>query len=387
MSTVRVVIVQPSLAKYRLPIYRTLATSPDLDLKLVYGKDPGIPNAEPDGFTASFEQHQHLGIAGRRIFVWQPAHLKYADQNHADVLVMVWNTRWLSLIPALHKARKSGVRTVLWGHGYSKNERPWRAWLRRRLANKADAVLFYSRSVADRYVEQGFNPDKVFVAPNALDQAPISTARDSWLSDQARLADFRREHDVPEHHQPILYVSRFDPANRVDLLLQAAAKLAPTMPHLRVHLIGKGEPEMTRLKKLTAELNITDRVRFLGAIYEEEQLAPWFLTAKVLCYPANIGLSILHAMGYGLPVITDANPETQNPEFEALESGINGLTYPPGDSDKLADALHSVITDSTLHDTLAKGARHTISKRYNLPAMAAGYLAAIRDHQNPTESN
>ena len=376
----RVVIQQPSLAKYRVPVYRALAQTPGLDLKVVYGKDPGVPNVEPDGFNASFEPHRHLGIGRRRPFVWQPAQIKYAHRDHADVLVMVWNSRWLSLAPALRKAHKNGVRTVLWGHGYSKTESPWRAGLRRRLARMADAVLFYSSTVADRYIADGFDPARIFTAPNALDQAPITAARDAWLSDPDRLADFRKQNDVPETHQPILYVSRFDPANRVDLLIQAAALLAPTHPHMCLHLVGKGQPEQARLEKIAADLGVSDRVRFLGAIYDEDQLAPWFLTAKAFCYPANIGLSIHHAMGYGLPVVTDNNADTQNPEFEALAHGVNGLVYPPGDVDALASALKSTLDDEPRRQALASQARQTTDERYNLQAMTAGYLEALGHH-------
>ena len=45
-----------------------------------------------------------------------------------------------------------------------------------------------------------------------------------------------------------------------------------------------------------------DLVGDLGSIYDEIELAPWFLTADAFVYPENIGLSILHAFGYGLPV-------------------------------------------------------------------------------------
>lgn len=373
----RVVIQQPSLAKYRVPVYRLLAQQPGIDLKLVYGKDPGVPNVEPDGFAASFEPHRHLGVGKRRPFVWQPAQLKYADPRHADVLVMVWNSRWLSLPLALRKARKRGVRTVVWGHGYSKNESPRRAALRKKVGLMADAMLFYSQTIADRYLADGVDPARVFVAPNCLNQEPIQAARDAWLADPAKLAAFRAEHGVPDEAEPILYVSRFDPANRADLLLRAAAELAPKRPNLRVHLIGKGEPEASRLKSLSDELGIADRVRFLGAIYGEPDLAPWFLTARAFCYPSNIGLSLHHAMGYGLPVITSDDGAVQNPEFEALTDNENGLLFNSGQGDALARTIERVLADPDFRDRLGREAHATATRRYALPNMVAGFVRAI----------
>ena len=64
-----------------------------------------------------------------------------------------------------------------------------------------------------------------------------------------------------------------------------------------------------------------DSIRWLGALYEQEVMAPWFLSAKVFVYPGYIGLSIMHAMGYGLPVITHDNMDNQSPEVAALRNG------------------------------------------------------------------
>lgn len=372
----RLVIQQPSLAKYRVPVYRRLAAEPGLDLKLVYGQDPGVPNVEPDGFHGSFEPHRHVGIGRRRPFVWQPAQLKYADPAHADVLIMVWNSRWLSLPLALRKARRRGVRTIVWGHGYSKNESPRRAGLRRRIGLMADGMLFYSQTIADRYIASGIDPKRVFVAPNCLDQQPIQAARDAWLNDPQRLANFRQEHNVAPESEPILYVSRFDPANRVDLLLQATAQLAPHRPHLRVHLIGKGEPEMSRLRTLAADLNITDRVRFLGPIYGEDQIAPWFLTAKAFCYPANIGLSIHHAMGYGLPVITGNDWDSHNPEIELLKDRHNGHLFEHAQAESLAQQLTLLLDDEPARLRMSQQAHQTVTQHHTLDTMAQGFIRA-----------
>ncbi|MBB6430788.1 glycosyltransferase family 4 protein [Algisphaera agarilytica] len=376
-SPTRVVIIQPSLAKYRVPVYRLLAKQPGIDLKVVYGQDPGIPNVEPDGFEGSFEPHAHVGIGKRRPFVWQPAQLKYADPKHADVLITVWNSRWLSLPLAARKARKNGVRTVVWGHGYSKNESPRRAKLRRRVGLMADGILFYSKTVADRYIADGVDPDNVFVAPNCLDQEPIQAARQAWQSDPARLDTFRQEQGLPDDADTMLYVSRFDPANRVDLLLHAIASLSESRPNLRAHLIGKVNDEATRLQQLAKELGIADRVIFPGAIYGEDDIAPWFLTAKVFCYPSNIGLSVHHAMGYGLPVITGDNADIQNPEFEAIADGVNGKTFADQSAEGLAQALDEVLQDPAQLEALSRNALSTARNDYNLPNMVSGITRAI----------
>jgi glycosyltransferase involved in cell wall biosynthesis len=375
---IRVIIQQPSLARYRVPIFRELARRPGIDLHVLYGQTPEIPNVAPDGFHATLVPFSRIGLP-RSVALWHKAQYSHARRDRADVLVLSWSSRFLSLVPALARARRNGVGTVLWGHGYSKAETGWRADTRRRIADMGSCLLFYNRTAAQAYINAGASsPQRVFVALNSLDQSPIRAARDAWLSNPERLAAFQAQHQVGLHaDQTILYVSRFHPANRVDLLIRAAAALAPEFPRLRVILIGKGQGE-SELRALADSLNVADRVRFLGAIYDEDSLAPWFLSSQVFCYPANIGLSILHAFGYGLPVVTSDRTEQQNPEIESLHHAQNGLTYTHDDPHALAATLRQLLTDDALRQRLSAGAAATVETEFSLPRMVDGMVEAIR---------
>jgi glycosyltransferase involved in cell wall biosynthesis len=377
-SPIRVVIQQPSLARYRVPVFRELAQRPGIDLHVLYGQTPDIPNVAPEGFRGTLVPFSRIGLP-RSVALWHKAQYTHARKDRADVLLLTWSSRFLSLVPALARARRNGVGTVLWGHGYSKAETGWRADTRRRIADMGTCLLFYNRIAARAYVGTGAAaPERVFVALNSLDQTPIRAARDAWLNDPARLGAFQAENRVGlAGTQTVLYVSRFHPMNRVDLLIRAAAALAPEFPRLQVILIGKGHGE-AELRALAASLNVADRVRFLGAIYNEESLAPWFLSSQVFCYPANIGLSILHAFGYGVPVITSDRLERQNPEIESLHFGENGLTYAHDNPGALGAALRQVLTDDALRARLSAGAAATVQDEFSLPRMVDGMVEAIR---------
>ena len=114
------VIQQPALPAYRIPVYRELASRPGIDLLVTYSHDPNLPNLEPEGFEATPSPLHRFMLGGREMY-WDPAQLKYARRRHADVLMLTWNAHYLSLPLALARARMSGVGTVLWGHGYSKS--------------------------------------------------------------------------------------------------------------------------------------------------------------------------------------------------------------------------------------------------------------------------
>lgn len=376
----RLIVVQPTLAKYRVPVWRELASRPEVDLRLWYGDHDVLPNAEPDGFKAELKPIKSWSLAGQEV-LWHQAQIEAAEAADADAIVLSWGTRYLSLGPALRRAKRRGLGVVLWGHGYSKNETVLRRWMRNRIAKHADALMFYDQPTADAAVESGWPADRVFAAPNAIDQAPIAAAREAALGDPEGLAAFRAEHGLSDR-RVLLYVSRFTPENRLPLLIEAIDRLRKREPKVLLVMVGGGEL-FDEISRDVERRGLQNHVRMLGPIYEEAQLAPWFLTAEAFVYPAAIGLSLLHAFGYGLPVVTDDCRAGHNPEIVAFEAdqaspGANGVTYQAGDSGSLAETLEALLGDKERRSRLASSALRTVEERYNVPAMVDGVVAAVR---------
>lgn len=359
------------MPKFRLPFYRDLSARPGMDVMILYGQS-NLPNVAAEGIRAEFRKVKRLPGG----LIWDGAHLARLKPGAFDAISMAWNTRWLSLIPGMTRARRCGMGVVVWGHGYSKREGPLRAWARRRVTRLADAICFYTHAVRRQYIEAGMPPQMGFVAQNAIDQGPVQAARAACLADPAALDEFKRRHGLSEG-PVLLFVSRLYPENRVDRLLGVAGSLSKRYPGLRVVIIGDG-PDRARLETMAGELGVAERTIFTGAIYEEERLAPWFCASTLFCYPHNIGLSILHAMGYGLPVVTSDDIAGQNPEIEALRDGENGLLYQEGSIEALGAAIAKICDDPGLRGRMSEEARRTATQVYTIKAMADGMEAALR---------
>lgn len=372
----RIALVHPSLATYRVPVFRALAARPGFDLTVFYGNTPGrAQEGSVSAFKAELAVVKAVPLSRQALF-WQQAQWRYAGARGYDVLVLSWNLRFLSLVPALLRAKSARMPTILWGHGYSKHESANRKRLRDWVASLASGLLFYNHRVANDYLAAGWPRQKIFVALNCLDQQPIQEARTAWLARPAALAEFRRLHGLV-HGRTILFVSRLAPANRVGLLIEALAKLVVSMPEIKLVIIGAGEPEGSRLRKLADALGLTEHVRFQGPIFSETELAPWFCCSDLFCYPANVGLSLLHAFGYMLPVVTCDDQSIQGPELEALVSGYNGLLYETGSAGSLANTLRKLLTDEPLRRRLSAAAHDTVLTRFTLDNMVNGMASAI----------
>lgn len=373
---IRVSIVQPALPAYRTPVFRELAARDGLSIRLYFGEQPNLSNAEPTGFAATPIRTRTVRFKGQSV-LFQPQLLSLATAKRSDVLVAPWNTRSVLLGPALDRARRGGVGTVVWGHGFSKRESPRRLAMRDRLACKADAVAFYNNAGADAfrarnpgYLERGGG---VFVAINSLDQREIQIAREECLNRPDELGRFRGDHALPDGGPVAIFVSRLLEENRVDLLLGATALI----PELTTVVIGKG-PDKQRLEGIARTLGIADRVRFPGPIYGEPNIAPWYLSSQVFVYPVNIGLSAMHALGYGVPIVTSDDIASHNPEIEAVEDGVNALLYKDGDVEAMAAAIRVLTGDRERHAAYSEAARQTVIERFNVPKMVDGLEAAIR---------
>lgn len=379
---IRVSIVQPALPAYRGAVFRELASRDGLLTTLHYAEQPNLANASPEGFDAVPIRQRTVRV-GRQSVILVPSLLRLAKPAHSDVLVAPWNTRSVLLGPALSRARKRGVGTVVWGHGFSKRESAKRLAFRDSVATKADAAVFYNNAAAEAFRQR--NPDYlargggVFVAINSLDQTEIQRARTDWLGRETELAAFKSKHGL-DAGPVAIFVSRLLEENRVEMLLEATEKI----DGLTAVVIGKG-PDKARLESIADRLGISRRVRFPGAIYGEDAIAPWYLSSQVFVYPVNIGLSAMHALGYGVPIVTSDNIAGHNPEIEAVEDGVNAILYKDGDVSAMAEAIRALTGNPDKQLTFSEAARRTVTERFNVPKMVDGLEAAIRHaHQAAT---
>jgi len=191
---------------------------------------------------------------------------------------------------------------------------------------------------------------------------------------QDRPAEVRKELFGDVDLPVIVCTTRLIRARRLDLLFEAVALLREQGLCVNIALIGDG-PERKNLELLAKKLNIT--VAFLGACYDEERIGEVLLASNVCVAPGMVGLTAMHALAFGVPVISHGNHERQTPEFESIVPGVTGSLFIDGNVASLAMAIKPWIATSWISKETRQACRNIIDRFWNPEFQTQVILRAV----------
>ncbi|HUE88019.1 MAG TPA: glycosyltransferase [Vicinamibacterales bacterium] len=153
----------------------------------------------------------------------------------------------------------------------------------------------------------------------------------------------RRAYRTDSYADYIFGVSRLTPLKRFDLVLRALAE--PAAGHVRCVIAGDGG-ELDALMKLSRQLDVSDRVQFIGRI-DDETLIRHLAECRAVVFPPfneDYGFVTVEAFASGKAVLTCRD---SGGPAELVRDGVNGLVTNPT-PESLARALRAVTDDRRL---------------------------------------
>jgi len=236
-----------------------------------------------------------------------------------------------------------------------------------------DIILLYTDAERAEFIGRGFTSKRVFAANNAVGTAEIDRAKEQWP--EFSLEIFRAANELTDR-DVILFCGRITEKSDLALVLEALDGICRKRSDVLLVVIGEGE-RLDAMKQLAIALGVNRNIKWIGVLTEEVRLAPWFLSAKCLVYPGSIGLSLIHAFSYGLPVITHDNRQLHNPEIAALENGVNGLVFARGSSSDLAQKIEFLLDHPEMAGEMGLKALQTVKEVYCTNRMVEGFMGAV----------
>ncbi len=371
-------IVLNILPSYRGGFYDIIFKKKEVDVTVyAQNKIPGMNlNLIHDHYPDNVKLVKFI-CAKREKICWQFLPF-YEIFTKYDVVFVDGNPRQVSHFVIATLLRLFRKKVVLWtmAHSY------------RGFAPTENLRLFWSRIFKFIYVytdaevaflrEKGFKEQYIVGMNNGLNQKKIDNHISEWSKE--RLENWKIKKGLQDN-QILLSCSRLDPKNRYDLIIEALPLILEKNPNVVWCVIGKGIEE-EKLKALVSEKGLKDNVNFVGEVYAESDLAPWFLTAEIFIHPAAVGLSLLHSFGYGLPVITNGNKHLHNPEYAAFENGLTGLNYIENNYEDLANVVVQLLQDDDTRHQMKAYTQIIAREKYNSEVMANRFLDIVNKAYN-----
>jgi glycosyltransferase involved in cell wall biosynthesis len=162
---------------------------------------------------------------------------------------------------------------------------------------------------------------------------------------------------------------------RVDLLLEAVAKVKEQVSDVNLVIVGNG-PETEPLKKYAETLHIADRITWTGGIYDYINMGELLLSSELYILAGMGGLSINEAMAFGKPVICSVCDGT---EKTLVREGENGLYFENGNSIDLANKIIELFNNPNLMIEMGKRSEQIIRDEINMNTVVANFVNAF-DH-------
>ncbi len=356
----RLGLQQRVMPTYRVPFFEALAEACRGGLGVFAGqprKGEMIEAAKGLEKAVYFPALNRHWLGGALYVCWQLGFITWLETWQPEALVVEANPRYLRTPAAVSWMHARQRPVIGWGLGappIGGSFASRRRSARQNFLRQFDALLVYSRQGAEEYAALGFDPQRIFVAPNAMARKPQKPAP---------------QRPLPGGPATVLFVGRLQERKRVDLLLRACAAL-PSLLQPRLWVVGDG-PARDALESLARE--VYPAAQFWGAQYGEP-LDKLFGQADLFVLPGTGGLAVQQAMSFALPVIVAAGDGTQS---DLVRPG-NGWCVPPGDLVALQTTLAAALGDVTALRRMGAESYRIVAQEVNVEGMVAAFAACMR---------
>lgn len=315
---------------YREPIFKKLDDEYDVDF---YFGDK-MPDAIKGFNILNLRGHVMVlkNIIINKRIVWRKGVLSVGLKNYDKYLILgEFHNISLWLLVILLKIRRKDVYN--WTHGWYGKEGQLVVFLKKIYFLLYSGIFVYGEYAKRLMIKNGVKQEKIKVIYNSLDYACQKKIREKMCESGIYEMHFGNNYNV------VVFSGRLTKVKSISLLINAHRYMVDYYGEdFNVVLIGDGDEK----ENLIAEVNdksLNDRYWFFGATYDEKVIAELYYNASLCVSPGNVGLTAMHAMVYGCPVITHSDYAFQMPEYEVIENGKTGMFFERDNIRDLADSI------------------------------------------------
>ena len=373
----KVLVVYHYFAHYRLPVMKKMSDEKKAEFDFLSGETSDIyiekvskESAGNLSLNWSFVENIWLGSN----WLWQKGLIWKSITSQHDVVIFLGSpyfiSTWLSAI--ILKVRRKKV--LFWTHGVVRNGGV-KDTLRKFFFKLADGLLVYSSWAKNNLIKHGFEASTLHVINNSLDYDKHVQLRNKL--DNVQLLSKKDEIFVNKNLPILLFIGRLTPQKKLVDLISLVVELKARGLECNLLFIGDGD-ELDALKNEVINNNLENNVVFYGACHKDEELAPLIAMSDVCVSPGEVGLTAIHCMSFGTPVITHDEPMFQMPEFESITEGVTGAFFKRNSFYSLIDCVENWIRNKKDRELVRRNCYNVVDRFYNPEFQVHEILQAIK---------
>ncbi len=290
-------------------------------------------------------------------FYWQKGAVKTICKPYTDYILtgeVYCLSNWLILLLCLFTNKK----TYLWTHGWYGNESIFKRKIKKLFFSLSSHNLLYGDYARELMQNEGISKNKLTCIYNSLDYNNQLIIRQNLKQSAIYTKHFKNQNPV------IFYIGRIQNNKRLDLLIDALKILKDNNTDCNLVIIGE-EVEKTGIKDQIDKYKLNSHVWMFGACYDELKIAELIYNADICVSPGNVGLTAIHSLMYGTPVITHNDFPEQGPEFEAITNNITGSFFERNNTNDLVDKINFWLNNQFNREITRLNCYKIIDQKYN----------------------
>tara|TARA_B100000767_G_C19756749_1_gene533271 strand:- start:968 stop:2110 length:1143 start_codon:yes stop_codon:yes gene_type:complete len=331
---IKILVIYHYFPHYRLPILKALSNQKDNDLQYTFlsGQTSDVPLnilKREDLSDIDFIPVKNRWFLGK--ILWQTKVLRHSISSNYDCIIYLGNPNFISTWVGALIAKTIGKPTLFWTHGFLTSKK-LKNWIKKIFFSIPNGLLLYGNKARNNLIFQGFKNDNLFTIYNSLDYNKQIKIREKIKIEQVFELKKKlfKNSDLPI----IIFIGRLTYQKKLDDIIKISQKLHDKEIPVNVLFVGDGFMKKELMKSVT-KASLSNYVTFFGECLDELQLAHLITLSDICLSPGEVGLTAMHSLVYGTPVITHDCEKFQMPEYEAVVDGITGGLFEYGSLESL----------------------------------------------------
>lgn len=300
---------------------------------------------------------RNIHLTSRR-FLWQKGILNLIFKPYKHYIITGSPgclSNWVLLLLAL----PMGKKVYAWTHGMKGDKKGKGKLFEKTFFKLCYRVLLYGNYSRNIMLQEGFKGEKLVTIYNSLNHRLQLAIREKMEPTEIYHNHFN------SHYPVIVYTGRIQKSKKLEMLVLAVRELKNQGLDCNLVFVGD-DLENGYLQNLVEKQSLQAQTWFYGPCYNEKELAQLLYNATVCVSPGPIGLTAVHALTYGCPVITNNDYKNQMPEHEAIIPGMTGDFFGDNDVRDLVRVINKwLIQSPELRSKIRKAAYEVIDTKWN----------------------